>query len=115
MDTKNIGLAVTGSFCTFQKLLPQVEKLKQKYKNIRPIFSYAVSSTDTRFYKAKDFWNDMVKITGNIPIASIVDAEPIGPQKLLDLLIIAPAPAIRWQSFATELPTPPCLWRPRRI
>jgi len=32
----------------------------------------------------------MVKITGNIPIASIVDAEPIGPQKLLDLLIIAP-------------------------
>ena len=40
--------------------------------------------------KPKIFWNDMVKITGNIPIASIVDAEPIGPQKLLDLLIIAP-------------------------
>jgi dipicolinate synthase subunit B len=89
MIDKNIGIAITGSFCTFRKLLPVIKKLKE-HNNLVPIFSYAVKDTDTRFYKAQQFYDDIKELTGNIPITTIVGAEPIGPQGLLDLLIIAP-------------------------
>lgn len=90
MFKKRIGIAVTGSFCTFSKLLPYLKALKAKYSEITPIFSYSVSKIDTRFYNASDFYNDVYQITGKKPIKTIVDAEPIGPERLLDLLIIAP-------------------------
>lgn len=89
MKNLNIGFAITGSFCTFQQILPCIEKLSE-YNNITPIFSYSVRDSDTRFYKAADFAYDIEMITGKKPIVSIIDAEPIGPKKLLDLLIIAP-------------------------
>lgn len=90
MNNKNIGFAITGSFCTFKKLLPFLKALKEKYAEITPIFSNAVAENDTRFYKAADFYQDVLDITGKHPIKTIVDAEPIGPKGLLDLLIIAP-------------------------
>lgn len=89
MKNVNIGFAITGSFCTFQKVLPCIEELSEN-NNVVPIFSYAVRDSDTRFYKAADFAYDIEMITGNRPITSIIDAEPIGPKKLLDILIVAP-------------------------
>ena len=89
MTNKTIGLAITGSFCTFEKLLPELEKLA-KHNTIIPIFSYSVAKVDTRFYKAEDFYNDVKKITNQEPIRTIKDAEPIGPKNFLDLIIIAP-------------------------
>lgn len=89
MINKNIGIAITGSFCTFKKLLPVIKELKEN-NNLFPIFSYAVRDTDTRFYKAQKFYDDIKELSGNSPITTIVDAEPIGPKGLLDLLIIAP-------------------------
>lgn len=90
MNKKRVGVAITGSFCTFNKLIPFLRQLCIEYSNIMPIFSYSVSEMDTRFYKATDFYNEVYKITNQKPITTIVDAEPIGPKKLLDLLIIAP-------------------------
>lgn len=90
MKNKNIGVAITGSFCTFKKLLPCLNELKKEFKELVPIFSQSVTDMDTRFYKAVDFYNDIVNITGKKPITTIVEAEPIGPKGLLDLLIIAP-------------------------
>ena len=47
-------------------------------------------SLNTRFGDAK-YWTARLKeITGNKIIHTITDAEPIGPKKLLDALIIAP-------------------------
>ncbi|MDD4315897.1 MAG: dipicolinate synthase subunit B [Clostridia bacterium] len=89
MTNKNIGIAITGSFCTFKKLLPVIKELKE-HNNIVPIFSYAVTNTDTRFYKAQQFYDDIKELAGNAPITTIVDAEPIGPQSKLDLIIVAP-------------------------
>ena len=89
MKDKTIGFAVTGSFCTFKNVLPCMEELAKDNKVI-PIFSYNVKNTDTRFYKAEDFTKKVTEITGNAPITTIVDAEPIGPKNLLDLLVIAP-------------------------
>jgi len=88
MKGKNIGFAMTGSYCTFLQILQVLKKLS-KDNNIIPIFSPSVL-LDTRFFKAKDFAAQVEKITKRVPITSIVDAEPIGPNKLLDLLIIAP-------------------------
>lgn len=89
MKNINIGFAVTGSFCTFKKVLPVLEKLAEN-NTVVPILSYVVQTTDTRFYKADDFIHDVERITGNKPITTIADAEPIGPKNLLDLVIIAP-------------------------
>jgi dipicolinate synthase subunit B len=86
----NIGLGITGSFCTFEKLIPQVEKLVQSKANVYPIFSTNAAAMDTRFGKAADWINRFEKITGHEAISTIADAEPIGPKGLIDILVIAP-------------------------
>ncbi len=86
----NIGLAVTGSFCTFDKLIPEAEKLIQQKANVYPIFSTNAASMDTRFGKAEDWLRRFEEITGNSVIKTIEDAEPIGPKNMLDVLVIAP-------------------------
>lgn len=90
LDGKNIGFAFTGSFCTFEKTIKQMKKLVEKKANIIPIMSFASYTFDTKFGKAEDFRNKIELITGNKIIHTIQEAEPIGPKKMLDLLIIAP-------------------------
>lgn len=91
LDKKlDIGFAITGSFCTFKQILPYIQQLVDEGNNVVPIFSYSVLNTDTRFYRADDFMREVYNITNKKPIATIVDAEPIGPDKLLDILVIAP-------------------------
>ena len=85
-----VGFAMTGSFCTFKKVIPQIEKLVKGGANVLPIMSNTAATTDTRFGKAKDFIQTIEKITGNQVITTIAEAEPIGPKKLLDILIVAP-------------------------
>jgi len=91
MKDKTIGFAVTGSFCTFKKVMAELADLKIKSgANIVPIMSETAYSTDTRFGPAKDFIAQMEEVTGNKVIHSIKGAEPIGPKNLLDALVIAP-------------------------
>ena len=84
-----IGFAFTGSFCTFDQVFPVMEALAGK-ETVIPIFSYNAATTDTRFGKATDFLARAREITGRDPILTIAQAEPIGPKKLLDALVIAP-------------------------
>lgn len=90
LKNKRIGFAVTGSFCTFSSVIPQMEALAAEGAQIFPIMSETSATTDTRFGKAEDFCNRIKEITGRKIIASIKAAEPIGPQNLLDMMIIAP-------------------------
>jgi len=85
-----VGFALCGSFCTFDKVIKEIEFLIKKNFNVIPIMSYEASGTDTRFGKATDFINKLERITNNKVIKTISDAEPIGPKKLLDILIVAP-------------------------
>lgn len=85
-----VGFAITGSFCTFDKTIPQVEKLVGEGADVVPIISGSVNEYDTRFGKAEDFKNTLQTITGKKLISTIVEAEPIGPKALLDILVIAP-------------------------
>ena len=85
-----IGLCITGSFCTLKNIIEVLKTLVTAGHDIMPIFSFNVSTLDTRFYKAKDFENDIIAITGKTPIKTIVDAEPMGTSKSVDLLLVAP-------------------------
>ena len=85
----NIGFAMCGSFCTFSNVFPIMQTLQQEH-TLTPIFSDAVFSTDTRFGTAAEHKRTAERICGITPIHSIAEAEPIGPKKLFDILIIAP-------------------------
>ena len=90
LQDKKIGFALTGSFCTFAKVMPELEKLISEGADIMPVISEAVDKYDTRFGKADEWKSRIEGITGKKIIKTIVDAEPIGPKSLLDILIIAP-------------------------
>lgn len=85
----NIGFALCGSFCTFDQAFPAMEALAKEH-NIFPIFSNAAYETDTRFGAAVDHITRAETICGRSVIHTIVQAEPIGPKKMLDVLVIAP-------------------------
>ena len=87
---KTIGFAMTGSFCTFSRVLKELEVLASMDATLIPIMSEMAYNTDTRFGSCEDFRNRMGMICGNPIIKSVKEAEPIGPKSYLDLLIIAP-------------------------
>ena len=84
-----IGFALCGSFCTVSNALKQLEALCEKYE-VQGIVSEAVATTDTRFGRAVDTLSKIERLTGRPVIRSIVEAEPLGPKRPLDALIIAP-------------------------
>lgn len=90
LKDKNIGFCLTGSFCTFKNTILQMKELIKEGANILPIMSYNAYKTDTRFGKAKDFVKEIEEITHNKMIHTIRDAEPLGPQNMTDIMIIAP-------------------------
>lgn len=88
-DKKRLGFALCGSFCTFEKVLSEMEKLSEIY-DIIPIMSEGAAKTDTRFGKSEDFIRRITEICKKEPITTISAAEPIGPKALLDVLLIEP-------------------------
>ena len=87
---KKIGIAVTGSFCTYEKIFAQLEKLTEEGAQVQTIFSDAAQSIDSRFGRAGEFLKRAEEITGVPPMKTIAQAEPIGPKSLLDILVIFP-------------------------
>lgn len=85
-----IGFAFTGSFCTFSQVISELEKLCKIYPNVTPIMSKIAYETDTRFGTAEYFKEKIRTLCKNDIITTVSEAEPIGPKKLLDALIIAP-------------------------
>ena len=85
-----IGFVLTGSFCTFQKVIPKMRELINREAEIIPIMSYNAYNLDTKFGKAEDFIKEIQEITGKKIIHTIPEAEPIGPKKMTDIMLIAP-------------------------
>ncbi len=90
MKQQRIGFAFCGSFCTHQKVLKEYLRLTKEYETVIPIVSEITAATDTRFGSAETFLKMIEDAAGRPAIKTIRDAEPIGPKKLLDLLVIAP-------------------------
>ena len=84
-----IGFALCGSFCTYSKVFPVMEALAREHE-IYPIFSPASAGTDTRFGMAAEHLQRAEEICGRPPLKTLAEVEPIGPKKMLDILIIAP-------------------------
>lgn len=90
MRKEVVGFAMTGSFCTFEAVFQELERLKETFENVIPIFSEISSHADTRFGTAKQHMERIQSLCGRSPLTTIVEVEPIGPRGLLDLLIVAP-------------------------
>lgn len=84
-----VGFALTGSFCTYQKVFPILEQLSQKYQII-PILSEAAYTVDSRFGTAAEHIQTLREICCTEPLHTLSQVEPTGPKKLLDILVIAP-------------------------
>ncbi len=85
-----IGFALCGSFCTFSLVIPIVESLVEQGYSVIPIMSNTAYNTDTRFGKAEEFAEKICDICHTPVVHTIYDAEPFGPKKMLDALIIEP-------------------------
>ena len=84
-----IGFAMCGSFCTFSQVFPVMEQLAKEHSVI-PIFSPAAYGTDTRFGTAREHIRKAAEICGKDPLYTLAQVEPIGPKKMLDVLVVAP-------------------------
>ena len=91
MRKERVGFAVCGSFCTHAKVLEALGELVKEYETVIPIASEMSAFTDTRFGSADDLLGRLEEVTGREVWYDIPSVEPIGPKKLLDVLVIAPA------------------------
>ena len=91
MKKTSIGFAMTGSFCTFERVLKQMDALVRRGYEVVPVLSFNAGMLDTRFMTAEHLRARIVEITGNEPIDTLAGAEPIGPKKMTDVFLIAPA------------------------
>lgn len=90
MEKIKIGFAMCGSFCTFRQAIQQMEQLVTMGYDVTPIMSFHAFSLDTRFGKADDFVQEIEGVCGHPVIHTLQQAEPIGPKKMFDLLLVAP-------------------------
>lgn len=106
---KRIGFGLTGSHCTYDAVLPQIEKLVQLGAEVIPVVTYTVKNTDTKFGEGEDWVAKIESLAGRKIIGSIVEAEPLGPQAPLDCMVIAPMTGNSMSKFANALTDSPVL------
>ncbi|WP_190240186.1 dipicolinate synthase subunit B [Pelotomaculum schinkii] len=105
-----VGFALTGSHCCLADVIPQLRILVSEGAEILPIISQTVDTTDTKF-GASNTWKEEIKdITGRDAITSMVDIEPIGSQKLLDILLVAPCTGNTLAKLANGITDGPVLF-----
>ncbi len=90
LEGKTIGFAVTGSHCTYSEVYPEIERVLEAGAGVIPIFTNSVMQVSTRFGDAGTWASKIEELTGMKAITTIPEAEPLGPTKRLDALVIAP-------------------------
>lgn len=106
---KTIGFGMSGSHCTHHEVLPQMKRLVDMGARVIPILSHTVQSVDSKFGQASEWLQQIREITDEKMMTSIPEAEPIGPGKLLDCMIIAPCTGNSLAKFANALTDSPVL------
>lgn len=104
-----IGFALTGSHCTMDEVLVEIERLKNAGAEVFPVVSYSVDSTDSRFGTAAALKQKLRRITGREVINTIVGAEPVGPEKMFDVLVVAPCTGNTIAKLANAITDTPVL------
>ena len=108
-DGLKIGFAITGSHCTIQEVIKVMKHLVDEGADVTPIISYSVESMDTRFGKAEDWKQQLREITNRESIHTIPEAEPVGPKKMFDCLVIAPCTGNTLAKLANGITDTPVL------
>ena len=98
-----IGFVLTGSFCTFSKTIPKIKELMKEGAEVIPVMSYNSYKLDTKFGKALDFRKEIEDTTGKKIISTIQEAEPIGPKRLTDIMVIAPCSGNTMAKLACDI------------
>ncbi|RNA69538.1 dipicolinate synthase subunit B [Alteribacter keqinensis] len=106
---KHIGFGLTGSHCTYEEVMPEMEKLVSLGAKVTPFLTHTVQSTDTKFGKSED-WIERIKSITDEPIVNTIPlAEPFGPATPLDCMVIAPITGNSTSKFANALTDSPVL------
>lgn len=103
LEGKKIGFTLTGSYCTFSKVIPKIKELVKMKAEIIPIMSFNSYNLDTKFGKAQDFIDQIQELTGKEIIHTIPGAEPIGPKKMTDIMVIAPCSGNTMAKLACDI------------
>lgn len=109
LEGKTIGVALTGSFCTYEKAFEELKKLVAEGALVQTIFSDAAASIDSRFGRSENFVERAEEITGVRPMMSIAEAEPIGPGSLLDIFVLLPCTGNTIAKLANGITDTPAL------
>lgn len=106
---KRIGFGITGSHCTYDAIIPELQKLVDSGAEVWPVVSFTVQSTNTRFGEGQEWIRKIEEITGNKVIDSIVKAEPLGPKIPLDCMVISPLTGNSMSKLANAMTDSPVL------
>ena len=91
MSQTTIGFALTGSFCTLERAFEQIGELVKRGYDVLPILSKSVAKLDTRFHTAESVRERVQELTGHAPLTTLQQVEPLGPKRMTDVYVIAPA------------------------
>ena len=106
---KRIGFGITGSHCTYEEVVPEIQKLMDAGAEVVPIVTFTVKNTTTRFGRGVDWIAKVEEVTGKKVIDTIVDAEPLGPKTPLDCMVISPMTGVSISKFANAQSDSPVL------
>lgn len=106
---RTVGYALSGSHCTIEEVIPQIKRFVDAGAAVIPIVSQTLITTDTRFGTAEEWQRQLKEVTGHDIISTIVDAEPLGPTKRLDIMVIAPCTGNTTSKLANAMTDGPVL------
>lgn len=109
LEGKHIGFGLTGSHCTYEQVVPQVQRLIDSGAKVTAFVTYSVKNTITRFGDGRDWIKKVEEITGNEVVDSIVKAEPYGPRTPLDCMVVSPMTGNSISKFANAMTDSPVL------
>jgi len=109
LQGRKIGFGLTGSHCTLERVFPELERLVAEGADVTPVVSEAVATTETRFGTPEAWLNRLYQVTGKRPLRRIAEAEPIGPQRLLDVMVVAPCTGNTMAKLANGITDTPVL------
>lgn len=107
VNGKKIGFGITGSFCTISEVIIELERLVFFGADVFPVISNTVATTNTRFGRAEDFRRRIELASGHDCVETIAEAEPFGPKKLLDLMVVAPCTGTTLSKLANGISDTP--------
>lgn len=111
LSGKTIGFALAGSHCTLEEAIDPILRLKEEGADIVPIVSNTILTTTTRFGTPEKWLTAIREATGKEPLKTIPEVEPLGPQKLLDTVVICPCTGSTLARLANAI-TDRAVWTP---